>query len=388
MPPPPSSLDEPHLPLQRFVLVFFDDILIYSPNLESHATHLAVVFNILQDNSLFTNMKKCQFARSKIEYMGHWVSAKGVEADPEKVRAMIQWPIPTNLKELWGFFGLTGCYRWFVENYRAIVAPLTQLLKKNAYMWSKAATKAFERLKRAMITLLVLALPDFSQPFVVEPDASSTGLGAILSQGQRPIAFFSQTLSSTARQKPVYERELMAIVLSVQHWRMYLLGQKFLVSIDQQALKFLFEQKKVTPPKYQRWVSKLLGYDFDIQYHPSLENKAVDTLSPMPPTDHSVSPTEALSRMPPAAHLATLTVPAILDVAVIQGEVAQDPELSKIIKNLHKDADSVPRFSLQQRKLLYKGHLVLSRNSSLISVALHTYHDSIFGGHSTALTSD
>lgn len=168
-----------------------------------------------------------------------------------------------------------------MANYGVIAAPLTQLLK-DAYVWSDAATEAFKRLKHAVITLPVLTLPDFSQPFIMETNASGTGLGAVLSQGQRPIAFFSQTLSPSARYKLVYERELMAIVLSVQRWRPYLLGQKFLVCTDQQALKFLLEQK-VTPPDYQRWVSKLLGYDFEIQYRPVWRTRPLTLFQGYPP---------------------------------------------------------------------------------------------------------
>lgn len=159
-----------------------------------------------------------------------------------------------------------------------------------------------------------------------------------------------------------------------------MLGQKFLVRIDQQALKFLLVQK-VMPPDYQRWVAKLLGYDFEIQYRPGLDNKVADALSRMPPTDRVMSPVEALSDMPPIVHLATLTVPAILDAEVIRKEVEQDPILSKVIADLREDPDSVPRFSLQQGKLMYKGRLVLTQNSSLIKAALHTYHDSVFDGH-------
>lgn len=227
--------------LCRCVLVFFDDILIYSPDFETHMTHLGMVLNVMRDNSLKVNMKKCQFAKDRVEYLGHWVSANGVEADPEKVRAMIEWPTPTNVRELRGFLGLTGYYRRFVQNYGAKAFPLTQLTRKDAFAWSDTAQAAFEEFKRAMITLPVLALPDFEQPFVVETDASGTGLGAVLSQQQRPIAYYSQTLSPRAQAKPIYERELMAIVKAVQRWRPYLLGQRFIIRTDQQALRFLVD---------------------------------------------------------------------------------------------------------------------------------------------------
>lgn len=168
--------------LRKFVLVFFDDIQTYSPDLDLHITHLTVVFNLLRDHSLYANYKKCSFAQARVEYLRHWVSTEGVEADPEKIQAMLNWPVPTNLRELRGFLGITGYYRKFVLNYGTLAAPLTQLLRKDAFEWTEQAMGAFEKLKTAMVTLAVLALPDFTLPFVIETDASGTGLGAVRTQ--------------------------------------------------------------------------------------------------------------------------------------------------------------------------------------------------------------
>lgn len=238
------------------MLVFFDDILVYSADMDTHTKHLDIVLDTMRDNDLRANWKKCTFAQGRIEYLGHWVSAHGVETDPEMVRAMLQWPIPMTIKELRGFLGLTEYYRWFVANYGTIAAPLTQLLRKDSLVWGEPAMQAFEELKKAMVTMPVLALPDFAIPFLIETNASGFELGAVLSQIQKPITYFSHTLSTRARMKSVYEWKLMAVVMAVQRWRPYLLGHRFIVRTDQQALKHLLDQRQVRP-EYQRWVAKL-----------------------------------------------------------------------------------------------------------------------------------
>lgn len=197
--------------------------------------HLELVLKELQKHQLYANRKRCLFAQTRVEYLGHVVSAEGVSANQSKIAAMLEWPLLKTLKELRGFLGLTGYYRKFGKRYNTIAWPLTEQLKKDSFQWEEAATQAFEKLKRAMTSVPVLALPDFSRPFIVETDASGYGLRAVFMQNQRPIASFSQVLTARARLKSVYERKLMAIVLAIQKWRSYLLGQRFIVRTDQQS---------------------------------------------------------------------------------------------------------------------------------------------------------
>ena len=204
--------------LRKFVLVFFDDVLVYSKSEKEHLDHLDTMLATMASAQLHLNVAKCSFGESRLEYLGHIISANGIEADPSKIQAMTAWPLPHNPTTLRGFLGLTGYYRRFVKDYGKIAAPLTSMLKPENFIWTPASTTAFELLKTAMSSAPVLKAPDFSKPFTVETDASGSGLGAVLQQERRPIAFFSRALSGRSLAKSAYERELMALVLAIQHW--------------------------------------------------------------------------------------------------------------------------------------------------------------------------
>ena len=159
----------------------------------------------------------------------------------------MDWPAPTNVKELRSFLGLAGYYRKFIQGYAILAKPLTQLLKKGAFIWSDAATEAMHQLKLALTAAPILGFPDFSQPFVVETDASSFGIGAVLRQGKQPLGFISKTLGPKWQQLSVYEKELLAVVHAVQKWEQYLSNHPFTIVTDQKSLKWLLEQKISTP---------------------------------------------------------------------------------------------------------------------------------------------
>ncbi|KAJ3708075.1 hypothetical protein LUZ61_011780 [Rhynchospora tenuis] len=227
--------------LRKFVLVFFDDILIYSKNLQSHLEHLSLALNVLRTNQLSAQLSKCVFAVSQIEYLGYIISKEGVSTDPTKISAMQNWPVPKTVKQLRGFLWLTGYYRKFVKHYGLISKPLTELLKKDAFTWHEAAQQAFDSLKGAMVQAPVLALPDFTKPFTIETNASNLGIGAVLMQDRRPIAFLSKKLGIKAQALSTYEKELLSLLTAVTKWRHYLTGNTFVIRTDQISLKHFVE---------------------------------------------------------------------------------------------------------------------------------------------------
>jgi hypothetical protein len=166
---------------QETCVGFVDDILIYSESLEAHQNHLQQFFQILRANQLFIKKSKCTFVQSQLEYLGHIIGEQGVQTDPAKIQAVQDWPNPTNHKQLRGFLGLSGYYRKFIKNYGAISRPLTDLLKKNTpFVWTPALQESFDTLKTALVEAPVLALPDFTKPFVLETDASDQAIGVVL----------------------------------------------------------------------------------------------------------------------------------------------------------------------------------------------------------------
>jgi hypothetical protein len=258
--------------LRKFILVFFDDILVYSQDFKTHLSHLSLSLDLLRVNKLFAKRSKCKFACNEVDTLGHIVSEHGVRADQGKIQAMIDWPLPKTIKSLRGFLGLMGYYRKFIRHYGSIAAPLTSMLRKNSFVWTEAAEEAYKVLKTAMTQAPVLALPNFTQSFVIECDASGVGVGVVLMQNDRPVAFLSKALKGKALHMSTYENELFALVIAIQKWRPYLLGQSFIVKTDQQSLKFLLEQKVGTPFQ-QKWLTKLMGYSFRVEYKKGTEKE-------------------------------------------------------------------------------------------------------------------
>jgi hypothetical protein len=236
------------------------------------------VLHLLSQHQLFLKQSKCAFGASEVEYLGHLVGKDGVRVDPKNIEAMQDWPHPKTLKRLCGFMGLTGYYCKFVKNYGKIVAPLANFLKKNSFTWTPGIAQDFQTLKTTMRTTPVMDLPDFTKTFVLECDASRKGIGVVLMQEGRPLAFTSKQLFERNLGKPIYEKEMLVILHVVDLWRPYLLGQRFQIKTDHQSLKYFLEQC-ISSQEKQKWVTKLFGYDYEIIYKKGKDNVVADALS-------------------------------------------------------------------------------------------------------------
>lgn len=351
--------------LRQCVLVFFDDILVYSQDLDSHLQHLEQVFILLNNNHLKVKLSKCSFALPQVHYLGHIISGEGVAVDPSKIQCITDWPKPSTIKALRGFLGLAGYYRRFVRHFGMIAKPLTDMLKSENFIWTPKSEAAFIQLKEAVTTAPVLALPDFTQPFSVETDASGVGIGAVLTQNKHPVAFLSKTLSPKNQALSVYDKEMLAVLYAIDKWRPYLLGHQFTIITDHQTLKHLLDQRIATPAQH-KWLVKLLGYDYRIEYRPGNLNTVPDILS----------------RRHELCVIQSVSAPVFDSLSHIDQACLRDPEAQTIISSLQAGSPTKKGFSLIHGRLYYKDKIYVPSTSEWRSKILHEFHSSLTAGHS------
>ncbi|XP_048228253.1 uncharacterized protein LOC125369527 [Ricinus communis] len=265
--------------LDRFVIVFIDDILIYSETREQHEEHLRIVLQILIEKQLYAKSNKYEFWLEEIAFLGHIVFKNGVQPDSSKIAAVKEWESPKNVLEVRSFLGLAGYYRRFVEGFSILAKPLTNLLKKNViFKWDAKCEKSFEELKKRLIYAPVLTLPSGSGGYAIFTDASQQGLGCVLMQNGKVIAYASRQLRSYELNYLTHDLELAAIVHAIKIWRHYLYGETFQIFTDHKSLKYIPIQKELNL-RQRRWMELLKDYDCIIDYHPRKANKVVNVLS-------------------------------------------------------------------------------------------------------------
>lgn len=352
--------------LRKGVLIFMDDILIYSPTLEEHKKHLQMVFHILQENKLFVKSTKCSFAQPQLEYLGHVISAAGVATDGSKIQAVQDWPTPTTLKQLRGFLGLSGYYRKFIQQYGTMSKPLTELLKKNTpFVWSPLVHTAFLALKQALIQAPVLALPDFSKPFTLHTDASGIGIGAVLSQNGHPIAYLSKTLNSRTQAYSTYEKECLALIMAVEKWKSYLQHQKFTIYTDHKSLIHLEEQQLTNSIQHKAFC-KLLGLQYQVKYKQGTANGAAD----------------ALSRKSQDQELSAVSISKPKWLEMVVESYASDPEAKKLLTQLSLKSPDDNDYSLHDGVIKYQDRIWLGNHHEAKQAILLALHARGIGGHS------
>jgi hypothetical protein len=277
--------------LDDFVIVFLDDILIYSKSEEEHLKHLRLVLQSLRDNRLYAKESKCDFFKQQIGFLGHIISKDGIMMEPGKVKAVMEWPTLKTVFDVRSFLGLAGYYRRFVKDFSKIAAPLTDLLHKNTeFKWTEKQEAAFTQLKKTVCEAPVLIVPDPNKPYMVVTDASGFAIGAALCQdhgnGLQPCAYISRKMNNHEVNYPVHEQELLAIIHALREWRHYLHGNQFTVVTDHRSLQYLQTQPNLSA-RQVRWSEFLQQFDFIVTYRSGKENHVADALSRRP--DHHLN---------------------------------------------------------------------------------------------------
>ena len=365
-------------------LVYIDDIIIFSKSFEEHLNDIEGVFKRLLNGGLKVKMKKCQWAKSEVTFLGHRVSNNGVKPDPANLEKVLHCTAPRNVKELQQFLGLAGYYRRFVEGYAKLAQPLNDLLKRDRkYLWKEDQEKSFQILKVKLISTPILKFPDFNKNFTLMTDASDYAIGAVLGQleeGNKEvvIAYASRGLKAHEKNYAVIEKEALAIIFAVKYFRHYIWGRRIQVLTDQRPLQWLMTHKD-TSSRLIRWALYLQEYDLEIKYRKGSANANADFLS----------------------RLKEPLVATILQVKPISEEISKEQEKdtdlkwifkSVIEKKVHDECPMMIRNHLNkelERYIIQNGILrfraeeliTLVVPESLKNAIMLQYHDGALGGH-------
>jgi ribonuclease HI len=373
--------------LDQFVVVFIDDILVYSRSAEEHEQHLRVVLGKLRSHQLYAKFSKCEFWLQKVSFLGHVLTAEGVAVDPEKVTAVSEWKQPTSVSEIRSFLGLAGYYRRFIEGFSRIARPMTELLKKDKkFVWTEACERSFHELKERLTTAPVLVLPDIRKDFVIFCDASRQGLGCVLMQEGRVVAYASRQLRSHEQNYPTHDLELAAVVHALKIWRHYLIGNKCEIYTDHKSLKYIFTQPDLNL-RQRRWLELIKDYDLEIHYHPGKANVVADALSRKAYCHHLVTQEPRLREemeklnlsVVPHSYNYNLSVRPVLDDQIKEAQ-KDDEKLIEI--KAQTGENKAPDFRVDKDGVLwFKKRLCVPKQGHYRQTILDEAHNSAYSIH-------
>ncbi|GKF42148.1 putative reverse transcriptase domain-containing protein, partial [Tanacetum coccineum] len=263
----------------KFVIVFINDILIYSKNKKEYEEHLKAILELLKKEELYAKFSKCEFWIPKVQFLGHVIDSQGIHVDPAKIESIKDWVSPKTPTKIHEFLGLAGYYRRFIEGFSKIAKSMTKLTQKGVkFDWGDKEEAAFQLIKQKLCSAPILALPEGSEDFVVYCDASHKGLGVVLMQREKVIAYASRQLKFFEKNYTTHDLELGSVVFALKIWRHYLYGTKCTVFTDHKSLQHILDQKELNM-RQRRWLEMLSDYDYEIRYHPGKANVVADALS-------------------------------------------------------------------------------------------------------------
>ena len=389
--------------LDTFVVVYLDDILIYSTTLEAHVNHVHQVLQTLRKHQLFAKRSKCLLFQQRIEFLGYIISANGIEMESNKVQQILNWPTPASVKQVRQFLGLAGFYRRFIDNFSSIAAPLSNLTKINTtFTWTPECNKAFNSLKLNISSEPVLMLPREREPFTIQTDASKYAIGGVLMQYDeqnqlRPIAFTSRKLQQAETNYATHDQEMLAVIHSLKQWKHYVLnGTLTTIITDHHSLRFFPTQRHLSP-RQTRWMEFIQQFNLNIIYKPGKTNTVADALSRRPDyelttdTNDTTNEYEIDESMPNTTNktrinlnnstttsINTNTTPNLNQtnlLTTIKNTYVHDHDLQQFLN------DRDHRYSTRNGLIIYDNRIVIPNDNNLRTTIISQHHDTITSAH-------
>ncbi|GKE52635.1 putative reverse transcriptase domain-containing protein [Tanacetum coccineum] len=356
----------------KFVIVFIDDILIYSKSKKEYEEHLRQILKFLKKEEMYAKFSKCEFWISRVQFLGHMIDCQGIHVDPAKIESIKDLVSPKTPTEIRQFLGLAGYYTEFIEGFSKIAKSMTKLTQKGVkFDWGDKQEAAFQLLKQKLCSALIMALPEGSKDFIAYYDASKKGLGAVLMQKEKVISYASCQLKIHKKSYMTYDLELGAVVFALKIWRHYLYGTKYTVFTDHKSLQHILAQKELNM-RQRRWLELLSDYDCEIRYHPRKANVVADALS-------------RKEREPLRVRALVMTISLDLPKQILKAQIeARKPENIKkedvggILVENSKDPEKLRTEKLEPRAdgtLCLNGRSWLPCYGDLSTVIMHESHD-------------